>query len=258
MSKYSKLNEWVVACPINTSADYRLLFFPFAGGTMSYVLNWNPYINPDIELLCLTLPGRGTRLGESSITEWNELIPAIVDHIFDLTQQKPYAMFGYSLGSRVAYEVSSAIIKRGGTPPIHLYAAASASPTSKYKHNFNQGCMRDISDEGLKQILRKLGGTPPEILDHDELMQLFLPFIRADFILSEEYTLNDDHAILPCPITYFGGELDRISASSQESWNELTSCGYTSKMFEGGHFFINEQLETVLTIIQESIQSSHH
>ena len=39
--------------------------------------------------------------------------------------------------------------------------------------------VRDVSDAGLKARRRALNGTPPEVLENDELMALALPVLRV-------------------------------------------------------------------------------
>jgi medium-chain acyl-[acyl-carrier-protein] hydrolase len=52
--------------------------------------------------------------------------------------------------------------------------------------------------------LRRLNGPLKELLDHEELMKIVLPLVRADFAVYETYVYSPE-APLNCPISAFGG-----------------------------------------------------
>ena len=89
------------------------------------------------------------------------------------------------------------------------------------------------------QELRRLNGTPEEVLANTELMQLLLPILRADFAVLETY-LYTNESPLECPITVFGGWQDReVSCDELEAWREQTSTIFSLYMLPGDHFFIH-------------------
>jgi medium-chain acyl-[acyl-carrier-protein] hydrolase len=77
------------------------------------------------------------------------------------------------------------------------------------------------------------------VLQNNELLDLLLPMIRADFELCETYEYHPE-APLGCPLTIYGGiedhevERDRLAA-----WSEMTIGPSNMRMFPGGHFYIN-------------------
>lgn len=78
------------------------------------------------------------------------------------------------------------------------------------------------------------------VLRDPELMQLFLPLLRADFKLLETYVFNEDHAV-DCPITAFGGLNDKVASEEEmAAWSAHTRGTFKLRIFPGGHFFLNE------------------
>jgi medium-chain acyl-[acyl-carrier-protein] hydrolase len=94
--------------------------------------------------------------------------------------------------------------------------------------------------------LRELNGTPEEVLENDELMQLLLPVLRADFALCETYVYRPEPP-LDCPITAFGGLRDAsVRREHLEAWREQTTSSFLLHMFPGDHFFLNTEMSLFL------------
>jgi medium-chain acyl-[acyl-carrier-protein] hydrolase len=109
--------------------------------------------------------------------------------------------------------------------------------------------------EFLDQI-RSLNGMSPQLLENQELMQMLLPILRADFAMCETYDFADDRP-LDCPIGAFGGLEDPyIDRTGLEAWGEETSSTCSVRMFPGDHFYLNTSRAFLLrAIAQELIQS---
>jgi medium-chain acyl-[acyl-carrier-protein] hydrolase len=101
--------------------------------------------------------------------------------------------------------------------------------------------------------LRSLSGTPEGVLRDPELMQLFLPILRADFAIVETYTYNAGEK-LACPISAFGGLQD--SETSREeiaAWHEQTSGSFELRMLPGDHFFLHSARAQILQYIAQDL-----
>jgi len=101
-----------------------------------------------------------------------------------------------------------------------------------------------------------LEGTPREVLEHEGLMQLLLPTLRADFELVETYR----HAAGPplaCPLTVFGGDRDPMVAPAQlEGWREHAQAPAELLVLPGGHFFVAERAEEVIGAVAARLAAS--
>jgi medium-chain acyl-[acyl-carrier-protein] hydrolase len=102
--------------------------------------------------------------------------------------------------------------------------------------------------------LRRLNGTPQEVLEHPEMMQLLLPVLRADFELIQTYTYEPGPP-LTCPISAFGG-LQDVDADRDllEPWREQTTADFSLQMLPGDHFFPH----TARPILLQSISRKLH
>src|SRR5215831_8066939 len=109
-----------------------LLFcFPYAGGSAAVFNKWNQYLDPNIELVPVELAGRGRRIHEALYKD----VAAITEDVFNIVNEKiagaPYALFGHSLGSMIAYELGQKIRDLCLLPPIHIFFSGRSAPHLK-------------------------------------------------------------------------------------------------------------------------------
>jgi medium-chain acyl-[acyl-carrier-protein] hydrolase len=234
---------WLPGYKDKPDARVRLFCFPYAGGSEAAFRTWQQNLPEAVEVLPIQLPGHGTRIKEPALTKLAPLAQALSQSLrpeLDL----PFAFFGHSMGGLIAFEVARQLRRDGGSLPVHLFISAKCCP-----QQVDDLDTRAISDEELIQILRRYEGTPREVLESTELMQLLLPVIRADMELCNTY-VYDSEPPLPCPITAFGGLQDHVSGRPcLEGWENYTTGRFTLRMFPAGHFF----LQTWERFILESI-----
>src|SRR5471032_475399 len=97
-------NRWLVRQP-GAPRPIRLYCFCYAGGSAAAYANWQPDLDPSIEICAIELPGRGMRFGETPLTS----LPMVTETIAKLIcrENHPrFAFFGHSLGALVAFEVA--------------------------------------------------------------------------------------------------------------------------------------------------------
>ena len=115
----------------------------------------------------------------------------------------------------------------------------------------------DLPEREFIERLRELNGTPQEVLDHPELMQLMIPLLRADFSVCETYR----HEVEPpfdCPLTVFGGVGDvEIPRERLEPWREHTTSSFSLHMFPGDHFFIHSAQDEIIRVLSRILTSSN-
>jgi medium-chain acyl-[acyl-carrier-protein] hydrolase len=190
------------------------------------------------------LPGRGTRTLERPFTELLPLAEASATALLSY-MDKPYALFGHSIGAIIAFELARVLRRKGAPPPRHLFVSGCRAP----QLTFTRHRTYDLSGADLIGELRRLNGTPSEVLESPEMMQFFLPLIRTDLQMIQTYTYSID-APLSCPISAFGGMQDFDETPEMlAAWHEQTTSSFQSQMFNGDHFFLHSQHRALLQTI---------
>ncbi|HEX5875859.1 MAG TPA: alpha/beta fold hydrolase, partial [Pyrinomonadaceae bacterium] len=175
MSSKPQVKSCVIYPKPNPHAGARLFCFPYAGGTAPIFRAWPNYLPAEVELCAVQYPGRGTRIAERLREDVEELMNSSYDELQPFLN-KPFAFFGHSMGALVSYEFARRLQREERPGPIGLFVSGCTAPhlraTDRITYNLPEP---EFIDE-----LRRLQGTPPEVLDSKELMQLMLPIIRAD------------------------------------------------------------------------------
>ena len=242
------LDRWIPSRKPDPKTRLRLFCFPYAGAGALIFRKWSDALPREVEVCPIQLPGRGTRLKEPPFTKLPSLIEALA-RALDPLLDKPFAFFGHSLGALIGFELARQIRRQYGLIPVRLFASAGCAPQIPHRAL----PIHTLPDNQFLAELRRLNGTPRELLDHEELMEVMLPILRADFALYETYLYSTEPP-LSCPISAFGGLQDRrVSASDLEAWRSQTSASFSLRMFPGDHFFLKEPL--LLQVLSQELQS---
>jgi medium-chain acyl-[acyl-carrier-protein] hydrolase len=237
-------DRWIsypVAAP---DAPVRLFCLPYAGGGASIYRQWPPSL-PNIEVATVELPGRETRLGEPAIDAMGPLVTALADAVAPHLD-KPYAVFGHSMGARIAFELVRELRRRDAPAPRVLFVSGCKAP---HIPRVPTPAMSAVPDRVFAGMLRQISGTPPEVFDDPELLQFLLPTLRADFTLIDAYEYADERA-LPCPIRAFGGTADpEVPEDALLGWQAHTSSSFRMRRLPGDHFIVRTRQRELATAI---------
>jgi surfactin synthase thioesterase subunit len=240
-------NPWLALRRPNLRTRVRLFCFPYAGGSEAIFRTWQQNLPETIEVLPIQLPGRGARMKEPPLTRLPPLVQTL-SHSLRPEMDLPFAFFGHSMGGMISFELARQLRREGGPLPVHLFISARCCPEQVDDLHTNE-----TPDEDLIQRLRHYEGTPKEVLENAELMQLLLPVIRADMVLCDTYVC-DAEPPLPTPITAFGGLQDHLSARPcLEGWQNYTSGRFKLRMFPAGHFFLRTSEKSILEAIYKEL-----
>jgi len=214
------------------SAKIQIFCLPHAGGSTAHFRGWH-WLAPHAQIVPVDLPGHGTRLLEPLISEWPVLLEDLTKTIVEQIQA-PYVIFGHSLGSLLAFEICRTLQSRG-CPPVLLVTAGRNGPSE----NASQPSLHELPDAQFIAALRRLGGFPDSLLQQAELLQMFLPMLRADLRLAEMYTRRPG-PLLDSPIIAFAGRHDRMTDDvGMLAWRRETTKGCELIRIDGGHFFLD-------------------
>jgi medium-chain acyl-[acyl-carrier-protein] hydrolase len=241
-------DAWFQRGSIGAQVELKMFCFPYAGGTALIFKKWADFLPSSVQVIAVELPGRGARLRERPFVS----LPALIDELKEVIRpllDKPFVFFGHSMGAIIAFELARSLRRKYGQEPKALFIAGRRAPQvpSSEPATYNLP-----HDEFMEELI-KLDGTPKEVIDHAELMELMLPILRADFQLVQTYEYLAE-APLHCPISVYGGLQDfETPPDNLLPWKELTSSRFASHMLPGDHFFIRSSQSQLLRLLAREL-----
>ncbi|QWU15605.1 Surfactin synthase thioesterase subunit [Paenibacillus sophorae] len=221
--------------------NMKVFCLPYAGGSTSMYMKWKPSIHPMIEWVPLELAGRGIRLYEPHCETFDECLEDVYEQIVRHRIDMPYALFGHSMGASIAFEATRKLIEEGHSVPKHLFLSGRRSPQSA--RPIKQ--MHLLSEAEFIEELRLLGGTAEEIFADRNLLEMFLPIIRADYRMLSTYSFRLPQQPLDIAFTVLNGKADDLYPQEIIGWQAFTSHKCEYLFFEGGHFFIEQHYKEI-------------
>lgn len=249
-SRWPDSGGWVTCPQPRPDARLRLFCLPHAGGGASTYYPWTRRMPADIEVCPVQLPGRETRVKEEPLTQLpalvHEMAPALLPHL-----DRPFALFGHSMGALLGFELTRHLREKD-IRPVHLFASAHRAPHLPDR----EPPVHKLPEPEFLEELRRLNGTPEEVLQDDELREIVVPVLRADFEVCETYTYQASEP-LDCPITALGGLADdSVNRAELEAWGQHTRSSFSARMFPGDHFYLNSARPFLLQIVARELLST--
>lgn len=233
-----RMDKVVTCFKKRPEAVARLICFPWAGGGSTHCARWGLVLS-SVEVLSVKLPGRESRGAEPFFHSMQQIVDDVITALLPVLTEKPFALFGHSFGAVACFAVADALKKRHNVEPLHIFLSGASAPFSEVR--LHAAKRSDLSDQDFLKWLTAVGGTPPDLLSDPEVLQLFLPALKADLRLLESYRLDrPDRPPLTCPLTCFHGKDD--VPYDLTAWRDVTSGELTVRLLAGAHFYLKEPL----------------
>lgn len=224
-------DRWFSRPPPGPQAEVLLFCLPHAGGGSAAYRRWPKLLPPAIGVQPVQLPGREQRLAEPARVDPVEVADAVLRRA-----DRPFAVYGHSMGALLGYEVTRELGRRGGPLPRRLALGGSRPP---HRPESRPG-MADLPDDEFAAALVSLGGTPADVLADPDLRDLLLPVLRADLRWLQGYRCTRPDPV-PVPMDAFCGTEDElVGPADMAGWAQYTSAGFAQYEIPGGHFFVLE------------------
>lgn len=239
---------WLTVLRRPTQATQRLICFPYAGGGSNVFRRWLPFLPAQLEILVCVLPGRDDRIREIPISDAGAVVTRITQELNELPPMDT-TFFGHSLGALIASLVLSKYADK--LPCSRLIVSACNAP--HVRKLVDEEPAWKLSDNLLTERLAQLNGTPKELLEAPEHIQMFLPLLRGDFKLADELR-NSSWRGGMVPITVFFGKFDgEVTQDGILGWGRYSSTPTKFQAFEGDHFFVNSHAFEVCKSVEREL-----
>lgn len=152
-----------------------------------------------VNAIPVELPGKATRMRERWVADFSQLCRQFAEEILQLAAGAPFALYGHSMGAALAYQTAACLQEIHRTPPEAVVISPPGRPPVRRSREYRSSMGLDA----LREELEAVGGTPPEILADDDIMNLLLTGIQRDYVLHEDF--RHASTVLSCPILAFAG-----------------------------------------------------
>lgn len=212
--------------------NIRIFAFPYAmGGANAYHALKSKLEPFGYQVVALNYPGHESRIMEELLGTMQEIAQDMYAQISEHLDED-YCLLGYSMGGIICYELYQLIKKNRRKLPLHVFLLAADDPGAEPDYT---NC-ENMTIQRARGIFTEMGGTPDEILESDDMLELLLPIVKGDLCALERYVPTPNYKI-ECDVTLIRGKGEDNSRCPQ-SWNQYLSkpCDYYE--VEGEHFFM--------------------
>ncbi|NQX41019.1 Surfactin synthase thioesterase subunit [Pedobacter steynii] len=221
----------------------QLFLLHFAGGNCYSFQFLYPLLN-NFEIIPVELPGRGMRIREELIRDFDEAAGDIYQQIFKKLNGNDFMLYGHSMGASLALRVAHMLEAENKIPKSLLVSGNTGPNTKRYQARYL------MNNADFIEEIKKLGGAPDELFESEDLLDFYLPILRADFEIVENRVSSEEAAVLT-PIYSMMGDLEE-NHQEISNWGNYTKTKFNSKIFEGGHFFIHDYPNEIAEIINQA------
>lgn len=228
----------------------RLFLLHHAGGSHLLYRGWAEHFPKDWELCLLEAPGRGSLQALPLIDDCDLLVDYFHAAIAPLLD-RPFGFFGHSMGALIAYQLTRRLIREEEPLPAWLGVSAYGAPGGDAG-----GSPHLMADDELRAWLRSGGGSPPQLLDNDDVWNKFAPVFRSDFKLVDTWTPRSPEP-LPVPLSAFAGLSDTLIGEDHLlAWKALTTDFRGLERYDGGHFYLLDHPQQLTAAITAAMRSA--
>lgn len=224
----------------------KLFCLTYAGGSAKFFQGFSDKLPENISCYSLEYAGHNTRRSEPLYKTFDEMVVDVSKLInAKIEKNDVIGIFGYSMGSLVSYEmVARGLLK---VMPAWLFVAAHNAPSvSSVKEKYSV-----LPDEKFVRRLSIFGGLGSGFIENKRFWPIYLPLIKNDYRLLEEYDFDKKIITLGMKMCVFYSEKDTSSAEVEE-WKKVSDDIEFYK-FSGNHFFLKKYEDKIAKIISSKM-----
>lgn len=230
--------------------EVSLFCFPQSGGSAASFNSWRPLLPDWIELIKVQIPGRA---GENDVSRYYSAEALVPDLLAQFSQpwDKPIALYGHSMGALLAFEVANFLETTAKHELLGLFVSGRRAPHIRIPEHER---LYALDETALVQRLVESAGDTAQLLTHKKWADYYLPSIRADLSVSDQYVCKPNMRIT-APVYAFLGDTDSlIPKKSWAPWSDIALGEYERFIYPGNHFFAKAGQKKLISTISSKLE----
>lgn len=227
-----------------------MIMCPFAGASGSAFAPLRECVDAGMAISLAVYPGRDHRMSESACHAIAPLARELAHDMAELPDalRSSLLLCGHSMGAQVAFE-ATLLLESMGLSIAGLVLSGCQAP-----HLIGRRLLSHLGDDAFLKELIDIGGCSPQLRESAELLALFMPLLRADFVATETYgrPLSDaqPRALTPTLLVH-GSDDSEADATEVEAWRHWLAAEGVTRRIVGDHFYVTKRSRAFLRAVMD-------
>jgi polyketide synthase 12/polyene macrolide polyketide synthase/epothilone polyketide synthase D len=248
-----RANEWITIPVKRPKAKVRLFCFPGMGSNSEFFYSMANRCSEDIEVCCVSPFSEFFDKKNNSKFKFQALFEQMMNSIRPLLEEKPFAFFGFSFGSLIAFESTRHVSNHFNLKPQYLFLTPIYAPDKFSECN---NAIPDSKRKKIVEIIFKEDDMPEELRDiNSDIHKEYFERLELDSILTKTYLYNNEGPIDTNILMFWGDQDLAVEKENIGSWPKHTTGKWEVKNMPGGHgnILLGGRLYLVLEQIERRI-----
>ncbi|HIW62954.1 MAG TPA: alpha/beta fold hydrolase [Candidatus Stackebrandtia excrementipullorum] len=217
--------------------------FPHGGAGSGAVRDLAAALEGDARVVAVRLPGRESSAHLTCEVDTDVIAATLAAQIHaDLGDTTtPPILYGHCAGAIFAYETAALLAAdHHGALVISSHESPDRIPRPGVWTWDDVPFLERVAADGF---------LPPEVIEDEELREICLPPLRADYQAIETHESLCE--VLPWPITALLADTDTpVAEDDITSWADVTDAGFTLRHVAGPHHLLTESTDSVASCLR--------
>lgn len=235
-----------VETPVSApGARVRLVCVPPLAAGGKFFADWAEALAPEIEVRLVTYPGRGHLMDQAPFADLETATTGLLRALRD-TIDRPYALYGHSMGGSMAFHLATQLAC-AGAPPERVFISAATAPEGR-------DAFPDVSRLTDDELFQLFWGAPRGNTPEGVHRELLLACARADTQLSLALRAALKAQALDLPVTVIGSRSDPlVPIDAMLAWARHCTGDFELQVMNGEHHFVRTASGPVHRLFRERL-----
>ncbi len=141
-------------------------------------------------------------------------------------------------------------------PPRYLIASGCSAPSLLPSQRVQD--IARLTGQEFAEAIGFFGGLPAEVIADEDLRDLLLPGVIADFRMAVGYRYQARPPLAVAAAIVVGRDDPHVKAAQAQPWNDEFSWPPDIRWVPGGHFYFEQRSAEITGILRSLVRADQH